>query len=77
MKKNTETFRQQQIKETLYLYLLEKREENEIAVAATVGNSKVIDYAYSDGEPISPKKKIFILGALFIGINTSCWINLY
>lgn len=60
--------RQQQIKETLYLYLLQKREENEIAMAATIGNVKLIDEPYSDGIPVSPKKKIFLLGAFLIGL---------
>jgi capsular exopolysaccharide synthesis family protein len=67
--------RQQQIKETLYIYLLQKREENEIALAATVGNSKVIDYSYCDGEPVSPKKKIIFLGAILLGlIIPAVWI---
>lgn len=60
--------RQQQIKETLYLYLLQKREENEITLAATVGNTKVVDYAYSDGIPVSPKRKIIYLGAFLMGL---------
>jgi tyrosine-protein kinase Etk/Wzc len=60
--------RQQQIKETLYLYLLQKREENEITLAASVANTRVIDYAYSNGKPISPKKKILYFGALLLGL---------
>jgi tyrosine-protein kinase Etk/Wzc len=60
--------RQQQIKETLYIFLLEKREENEIALAAAVGNAKVIDYAYSNGIPVSPKKKVIYFGALLVGL---------
>ena len=60
--------RQQQIKETLYLYLLQKREENEIAMAATIGNVKIIDEPYSDNIAVSPKKKIIMLGAFLIGI---------
>lgn len=61
-------FRQQQIKETLYLFLLQKREENEISLAATVSNSEVIDAAYSNPVPIAPKKKIIYLGALLLGL---------
>ena len=60
--------RQQQIKETLYLYLLQKREENEITLAATVGNTKIVDQAYSDGIPVSPKKQIIYLGAFLVGV---------
>jgi len=66
-KEYRDIFRQQQIKETLYLYLLEKREENEMALVVTVANSKVIDNAYSDGEPVSPKKGIVLLGGLLLG----------
>lgn len=58
--------RQQQIKETLYLYLMEKREENEIRLAATIDNTKVIDYAYCNRSPISPNKKnIYLMSFLF------------
>lgn len=60
--------RQQQIKETLYLFLLQKREENEISLAATVSNTQVIDQAYSNEIPVSPKKKVIYLGAFLLGI---------
>jgi capsular exopolysaccharide synthesis family protein len=60
--------RQQKIKETLYIYLLEKREENEIAMASTIGNIKVIDLAYSTQNPVSPKKNIIYLAALLLGL---------
>lgn len=63
-----EILRQQQIKETLYLYLLQKREENEIAMASTLGSVKVLDYAYSSREPIAPKKQIIFLGAILLGL---------
>lgn len=60
--------REQQIKETLYLYLLQKREENEIAAAANITNLKVIDYAYTNSTPVSPKKSIILLAAVLLGI---------
>jgi tyrosine-protein kinase Etk/Wzc len=60
--------RQQQIKETLYLYLLQKREETNIALAVTVANTKVIDKAHGGSEPVSPKTKIIYFIAFLAGI---------
>ena len=59
-----EIARQQNIKQSLYLYLLQKREETEISLAVTSAKAKVIDGAYSTG-PISLKKPIFILVQYF------------
>jgi capsular exopolysaccharide synthesis family protein len=60
--------RQQQIKESLYLYLLQKREETGLSLAVTVANAKIIDDAYSDGNVVSPKKKIIYSVSFIIGI---------
>ncbi|WP_340063270.1 polysaccharide biosynthesis tyrosine autokinase [Ascidiimonas aurantiaca] len=61
--------RQQQIKESLYLYLLEKREEATISLTATSPNAKIIDSAYSPNDaPISPKRKMVFIAALMAGM---------
>ena len=61
--------RQQQTTEELYLYLLQKREEAQIAVASTAPKSKVIDNAYSPSEfPISPRRKLVYLASLILGM---------
>jgi capsular exopolysaccharide synthesis family protein len=61
-------FRQQQIMEELFLHLLKKREENEMAQAATVGNSKIIEAPYSIDGPVFPKTSTVYLVALLAGI---------
>ena len=61
--------RQQEIKAGLYLMLLQKREENAIALAATANNAKIIDEALADDNPISPKKTIVYLAALVLGMG--------
>ena len=60
--------RNQEIKEALYLFLLQKREEAEVSYAVTEPSIKVVEYAISDQIPISPKTNIIYLGALLLGI---------
>ena len=60
--------RQQKIKESLYIYLLQKREEIAISLAVTASNAKVIDSAISSSSPVEPQPKIVYLGALALGL---------
>ncbi|MFV8280282.1 GumC family protein [Christiangramia marina] len=60
--------RQQNIKESLYIFLLQKREENSLSLAVTAPKAKIVDSAYSSDQPISPKPKIILLAALILGM---------
>ena len=60
--------RNQQIKEALYLFLLQKREEAEVSYAITEPSIKVVEYAISNTKPISPNIQIIYLVALLLGI---------
>ncbi|WP_142786041.1 GumC family protein [Changchengzhania lutea] len=61
--------RKQGIKESLYLYLLQKREEATISLTATSPSVKVIDTAFSTSEdPVSPNKRVVYLSGLFLGL---------
>lgn len=60
--------RQQLIKRELYLFLLQKREESMLAKSSTLANSRVIAPARSENNPISPKRKLILFGAVLIGL---------
>jgi len=59
--------RQQQIKENLYLLLLQKREEAAISMAITGEKARVVDFPYVNKKLVAPKKMISILGAWIFG----------
>ncbi|WP_431110072.1 GumC family protein [Winogradskyella poriferorum] len=60
--------RQQKIKESLYLLLLQKQEEAAINLAITEPSIKVVENALSGVRPISPKSTIVYAGALLAGL---------
>lgn len=60
--------RQQKIKESLYLLLLQKREEAAINLAITEPSVKVVEYALSGSHPISPKRNMFYAGFILAGL---------
>ena len=64
----SEIKRQQGIKEALYLFLLQKKEERYMDLSVVEPVSKLIDNVRSSGGPIAPMKNLIILFALFIGL---------
>lgn len=65
--------REQGIKNEIYTFLLQKREETALSHASIVSDSKIVDKARSTDSPVSPKKKIVyllsVILALFTGIG--------
>ena len=59
--------REQQMKQNLYTFLLQKREENELAALVNVGNTRLIMKPTGSGAPVSPNKKMIIFAALILG----------
>ena len=61
----TNISRQKGIKEQLYLFLLNRREENALSQAMVDNNAKLIDSAEGPGSPISPNRpQLLLLGGL-------------
>lgn len=57
--------RQQAIKNNLYIFLLEKREETALSYASAVSDSRTVDAARSSIKPVKPvKRNIYLLFAL-------------
>lgn len=60
--------RQQKVKESLYLFLLQKREENELSQAFTAYNTRIITPPTGSMAPTAPMKKNILLVAFALGI---------
>lgn len=60
--------RQQKVKESLYLFLLQKREENELSQAFTAYNTRVITSPTGKLSPTAPDRHRILLGAIIIGL---------
>ena len=60
--------RQQKIKETLYLLLLQKREEAAINKAITAPSIKVVDFALTNNSPVAPKRQSIFMTAFVLGL---------
>lgn len=60
--------RQQKVKESLYLFLLEKREESQLSQAFTAYNTRLIDAPFGSSLPSSPKKSFIFASAFIIGL---------
>lgn len=63
-----ELYRQQSIKNELYTYLLQKREENALVLAATTPRGQVVDEAFAYSEPVKPRKGLILFIGFFMGI---------
>lgn len=60
--------RQQKVKESLYLFLLQKREENELSQAFTAYNTRIITPPTGSMAPTAPMKKNILLVAFALGV---------
>lgn len=60
--------RTQKIKENLFLYLLQKREETALSEAITPANTRVLDWARSSSGPVSPQRKMIFMAATLLGL---------
>lgn len=67
--------RQQKIKEALYMFLLNRREENALSQAMADNNARTIDSVDGPAGPISPvRNRILLLGVL-VGLAVPAWCS--
>jgi capsular exopolysaccharide synthesis family protein len=68
-KEMIEISRQQSIKNNIYTYLLQKREEAALSFASTVSDSRVVDAAETSHNPVSPRKGLLFATAFLTAIT--------
>lgn len=62
------TERQQKVKESLYLFLLQKREENELSQAFTAYNTRIVNKPGASGVPPTPNRRNILAIAFLVGL---------
>jgi capsular exopolysaccharide synthesis family protein len=67
-RESRELYRQKEIKESLFIYLLQKKEETGLSLALATPNAIVIDSADYIPIPVKPKRNIILLAALLLGV---------
>ena len=63
--------RQQMIKQELFLFLLQKREENALTQALVKPRAKIVDSAYVLSEPVSPKLSVVLVVVTILSVIIS------
>lgn len=63
-----EIARQQKIKEGLYMFLLEKREENSLSMTMTVPMARLIEKPYCNGLPVAPRSLVILMASFLLGL---------
>ena len=61
-------YRQQNLKESLFTYLMQKREDTGLSLMMATPNAKIIDVGFNDPAPVKPKKMIILLAALLLAV---------
>lgn len=60
--------RMQEVKQTMYLFLLQKEYENALTMEATMPPVRILDAAYSSLRPVAPRTMMLLLIAIVIGV---------
>ena len=60
--------RERKVKESLYMFLLQKKEENEISLTYQISNTETIEIPHGSGKPTSPKRLRVIFASILIGL---------
>lgn len=63
-----EKVREQRIKESLFLFLMQKREETNLSIASTAQKARIIVSPQTNMSPIAPESKKILLAFLILGI---------
>ncbi len=57
-----------EVAQQIYVQLLNRAQELSVLKAGTIGNVRIIDPAFSNGEPVAPRKKIILALAALLGL---------